>query len=183
MFLIKFLVRSLSFFAALLIAVAAGLVWLPTGPLLQMAVEQFGEEMVPQVRVGSIDGSVWQGYSVRDLAVVSGDKTFLTLSHAAVSPDWELTLKGAPWLKTVELQGFSSDVAHIQTLSDHFGGVEKEEEEVESLHLTFQPLKVSIRDVHLTAPQGVFDLASLLLEKDGRLSLRARVEEARSRVR
>ena len=180
LFLIKFLVRSLSFFAALLIVVAAGLVWLPTGPLLQMAVEQFGEEMVPQVRVGSIDGSVWQGYSVRDLAVVSGDKTFLTLSHAAVSPDWELTLKGAPWLKTVELQGFSSDVAHIQTLSDHFGGVEKEEEEVESLHLTFQPLKVSIRDVHLTAPQGVFDLASLLLEKDGRLSLRARVEEARS---
>ena len=182
LFLIKFLVRSVSFLAALLIAAAAGLIWLPTGSLLQMAVEQFGGSMVPQVRVGSIDGSLWQGYSVRDLAVISGDETFLTLEHAAVSPDWELTLKGTPWLKAIELQGFSSDIAHIQALSDHFGGVEKEEEEVESLHLTVQPLKASIRDIRLTSPQGVFDLNSLLLEKDGRLTLRAGLKEARSGV-
>ncbi|MCR4817583.1 MAG: hypothetical protein K5841_01340 [Fretibacterium sp.] len=180
MFLIKFLVKSLSFFAALLIAAAAGLVWFPTGSLLMLAVDYFGENMVPQVRVGGIDGSLWQGYSIRDVTVVSGDKTFLTLSYAAVSPDWPLTLAGSPWLKTVNVQGFSSDVTNLQTLAEHFGDEEEEPENPSSFQITPQPMSVSVRDIHLTAPQGALDLDSLFLEEDGRLALRARVEDAQS---
>ncbi|MCR5346227.1 MAG: hypothetical protein K6E38_00445 [Fretibacterium sp.] len=179
-FLIKFLVRSLSFLAALTVAAAAGLVWLPTGSLLQLAVGHFGGEMIPRVSVGTIDGSVWGGYVLRDLSLVSGDVTFLTLDRAAVSPDWDLLMEGSPWLKAVEVEGFSADVARLQTLAEHFGSKEEEEKEPSSFQITPHPLQISVRDIHLTAPQGVFDLFSLYLEKDGRLTLRARVEDARS---
>ncbi|MBR1672155.1 MAG: hypothetical protein IJ702_04450 [Fretibacterium sp.] len=177
---VRSLIKFLLVLALLLLAAGAGLFWLPTGSLLLPIARYFGEGMVPEVRIGGIDGSLRQGYAVTGVEILSGDETYLTLSRAAVSPDWDLILAGSPWLKAVEVEGFSSDVAHLQALAEHFSGGEKEKEQEapSSLSLAIRPLRVSVRDIHLASPEAELDLASLLLSEDGRLALRAQVRGA-----
>ncbi|MBQ9565585.1 MAG: hypothetical protein IJU98_08365 [Synergistaceae bacterium] len=175
--MVRFFIKGISFLAALLLAVIPALFWLPTGSWLVLpATQYFGEKMSPQIKVERVEGSLWEGYSVAGLEIVSGDETYLSLARAAASPDWGLILAGNPWLKSLEVEGLSSDIGHLQSLAEHFGG-EKEEESSSSLSIRPMPLNLSIRDVNLASPQANLRLSSLLLDEGGYLSLQARAND------
>ena len=160
----------------LLAAAAAGLFWFPTGSWLVLPLARhFGDRMVPSLRIERVEGSLRQGYSVSGAALVSGDDgVYLSLDRLCVSPDWGLILSGTPWLKSLELEGASSDAARLQSLAEHFGGGEGGPA---GASLQIRPMRVLVRDVTLSSPQGVLKLDSLTLGDDGHLSLRSRFDD------
>ena len=115
--LIKFL-KGLSALFLLAAATAAALFWLPTGSWLVLPLARWiGSAMTPALRLEGVEGSLCLGYEVRGLALVSGDATYLTLDRAAVSLDWGLTLRGTPWVRSLEVQGLSADAEGLQAVS------------------------------------------------------------------
>ena len=170
------LFKFLPVLVLLLTAALAALFRFPTGSwLILPAARWAGERMTPNLRLASVEGSLYQGYEVRGLELVSGDDTYLTLGRAAVSPDWGLILSGNPWVRSLELESFSSDVNHLQALAQHFASSEDKEEP--SSPLVVHPLRVSVRDVNLASPQAKLALDHLKLTPEGDLSLMAQADD------
>ena len=120
--MIKFL-KGLSALLLLAAATAAALFWLPTGSWLVLPLARWiGSAMTPALRLEGVEGTLYRGYEVRGLALVSGDATYLTLDRAAVSLDWGLTLRGTPWVRSLEVQGLSADAEGLQELAGRGAG-------------------------------------------------------------
>lgn len=165
--MIKFL-KGLSALLLLAAATAAALFWLPTGSWLVLPLARWiGSAMTPALRLEGVEGTLYRGYEVRGLALVSGDATYLTLDRAAVSLDWGLTLRGTPWVRSLEVQGLSADAEGLQELAGRWAGGG------EGGRAAVHPLRASLRDLHLTLPQGTLDLSELTLTEEGDLALAA----------
>ena len=167
--LTKFL-KGLLALLLLVAATAATLFWLPTGSWLVLPLARWiGGAMTPALRLEGVEGSLFQGYEVQGLVLASGDATYLTLDRAAVSLDWGLTLRGTPWVRSLEVQGLSADVERIQELAGRFAGG------AEGASPAVYPLRASLRDLHLILSQGTLDLSELTLTEEGDLALAARL--------
>ena len=153
----------------LLVLAAAGLFWLPTGSWLALPlVRHLGAGIVPALRLEGLEGSLYGGYTATGAALVSGDVPLLEFRRLFVRPDWSAVLSGSPWLEAVELEGLSSDVGGLQSLSDRFGGGGGA-----SGPAAFRPLRLLVRDAAVRTPRGLLRLASLDLSDAGVLALRA----------
>ncbi len=164
----KILYRTTQFLLVLT-AAAAGLVWLPTGSWLVLPLARhLGGSGVPSLRLEDVQGSLYGGYSLTGVEVVSGDAVLLSLHRLAVRPDWPSVLNGVPWLEFLEAEGLSGDLQSLQSLAERFGGGESSSEPLRLL-----PMRVSVRDATVASPQGPLHLASLELSEQGHLALRS----------
>ena len=157
----------------LLLLAAAGLVWLPTGRwLLLPIVRHIGSGLVPSLRVEGLEGSLYGGYTVTGVVLVSGDAALLELRSLSVRPNWNSILSGSLWPEALELEGLSTDVESLRSLADRFGGGAASSE---PLHVL--PVRISVRDVAVASPWGALSLTSLDLSEQGGLVLRSALGE------
>lgn len=159
------LINFLIIIAVLLIGAGAGLIWLPTdSSIVTPAVKYVGENMLLPLKldVDNINGSVWNGYSLNNLKIISGDEIYLTLDHAAVSPDWDLILSDTfakkpvslSWIKLFELEGLSADAPGLMKIAEHFSGGEDKDDN-SNFNIEIQPIKISVKDVNINNIQAV----------------------------
>lgn len=171
--LLRHMMQLLLLSLPLLFLAAAGLVWLPTGRwLLLPIVRHIGSGLVPSLRVEGLEGSLYGGYTVTGVALISGDAALLELRSLSVRPNWDSILSGIPWPEALELEGLSTDVESLRSLADRFGGGAASSEPLQVL-----PVRVSVRDVAVASPWGALNLTSLDLSERGELVLRSALGE------
>ena len=184
------LIKYVIYLCIILIAVSAALFWFDTGswlmlPLVQRAGNFFLSPMT--LEIDSLDGSVREGYKLEGLKLKSGDQELLTLSQASVSPDWNLILSGMdgiPFVKSLYIHGFSSDLDNVMVLTDFFAVSEDEddapdeeddEEDEASSPIHINPFILSVRDVNFGTPYADLSLDAMTLSTDGNFVLNAEI--------
>ena len=178
------LIKYFIYLCVILIAVGAALFWFDTGswlvlPLARRAGNFFLDPL--KLEIENINGSVRNGFAVEGIKLISGDEDLFALDHAAVSPDWDLALKGmdgAPFIKYLDVRGVSSDLDKVTALANHFAAHEKaetEEDEKETLNLTLNPFDLSIEDVNFGTPYADLELSALTFDKAGNFFLDSKI--------
>lgn len=174
----------------MLIALSAALFWFDTGswlvlPLAQRAGNFFLAPMT--LNIDNIDGSVREGYKISGLTLSSGDKDLFTLDYASVSPDWNLVLagmNGLPFIKSLNVQGVSSDLDNVMAVVNHFADsddienddddiTESDDEEEELLHIN--PFSLSVRDVNFGTPYANLSLDAITLSPEGNFAMNSEI--------
>ena len=179
------LIKYVIYLLVVIIAVSAALFWFDTGswlvlPLVQRAGNYFLAPMT--LKIDSIDGSVRNGYTLSGLRLSSGDNDLFTLGYASVSPDWDLVLSGMdglPFIKSLNLQGISSDLDKVMAIVNHFATSDDEEEDndasddsdSDSSPLHLNPFSLSVRDVNFGSPYAALSLDAITLSPDGNFAL------------
>ena len=172
MYLFKWLIKLINFLiiaAVLLAGAAAGLFWLPTSetvikPALNYVNENYLQPL--KVDVKEIDGTLYQGYSLKDLKIFSGDELYISLDYAALSPDWEALLSKKPLMKLVklfELDGLSADANNLLNIANYFTSSEDDSSE-SNLNLAdiLAPIDVNIKNININNILAVIDEADKL---------------------
>ncbi|MBQ7561201.1 MAG: hypothetical protein IJS99_05150 [Synergistaceae bacterium] len=177
------LIKYFVYLCIILIAAGAALFWFDTGswlilPLAERAGNFFLDPL--KIEIANIDGSMHEGYSLRDLKLISGDEDLFTLKYASVSPDWDLVfdgMEGVPFIKSLNIRGISSDMNKLIALSNHFAANpdtrEKNinENDSESFALQINPVNVMIQDINISSPYSNLALNELSLNESGKLTL------------
>ena len=180
------LAKFILFIGVILCAAGASLFWLPTGsqiiqPLTKWAVEYF----FPPLKLNAdITGSIHDGYQIKNLKIISNDTELLKLDNFRVSPDWDLVLNGLdglPFIKSLEIDGVSSDLDKINALvnffvpesSDTSPKNEDDEENSEPFNLKLNPFNLSASNIYFGTPQIDLDLQKFLISPDGNIILKS----------
>ena len=187
---VRFLGSLIKFFIYLcliLIAAGAALFWFDTGswlvkPLATRAGNFFLHPL--KLEIENINGSVHDGYAIEKLKLISGDEDFFTLDYASVSPDWDLILKsltdnkildGVPFIKTLKVDGISSDLEKVTALVNHFSTDEDKKEKSEPVKFTLNPFNLEIKNVNFETPYANLDIDALTLDEAGKLFLDSKI--------
>ncbi len=177
------LIKYFVYLCIILIAAGAALFWFDTGswlilPLAERAGNFFLDPL--KIEIANIDGSMHEGYSLRDLKLISGDEDLFTLNFASISPDWDLIfdgMEGLPFIKSLQIRGISSDMNKLIALSNHFASdsdSDKQEninDDSESLNFKINPVNIMIQDINISSPYSNLALNELSLNESGNLKL------------
>ena len=184
-FIVRFIASLVKYFVyitVITIAAGAALFWFDTGswlvrPLAEHAGNFFLSPM--KIEIQNVNGSLRNGYSVDGLRLFSGDKDLITLNHFSVSPDWDLVLagmNGLPFIKSLNIQGVSSDLDSVMTLASHFAtSADKPAETAEPFNLRLNPANISVKDIFFGSPFANLRLDALTLNEAGRFVLDAKI--------
>lgn len=184
-FIVRFigsLIKYLIYISVITIAAGVALFWFDTGswlvrPLAERAGNFFLAPMKLQIQ--DVNGSLRNGYTLDGLRLFSGDKDLLTLNHFSVSPDWDLVLagmNGLPFVKSLNVQGVSTDLDRVMTLASHFAASEdKPAEPSEPFDLRLNPANISVKDIFFGSPYANLRLDSLTLNEAGKFVLDAKL--------
>ena len=178
------LIKYFVYLCIILIAAGAALFWFDTGswlilPLAERAGNFFLLDPL-KIEIANIDGSMHEGYSLRDLKLISGDEDLFTLNFASISPDWDLIfdgMEGLPFIKSLQIRGISSDMNKLIALSNHFASdsdSDKQEninDDSESLNFKINPVNIMIQDINISSPYSNLALNELSLNESGNLKL------------
>ncbi|MBQ6910495.1 MAG: hypothetical protein IJQ29_10295, partial [Synergistaceae bacterium] len=191
MSLFKWLIKLINFLiiaAVLLAGAAASLFWLPTGetvikPALNYVNENYLQPL--KVDVKEIDGTLYQGYSLKDLKIFSGDELYISLDYAALSPDWEALLSKKPLMKLVklfELDGLSADANNLLNIANYFT-ISEDDGQESSLNPAdiLAPININVNRVNINNILAVineadkldFSLNNLSLNESGDIALKS----------
>ena len=176
------LIKYFIYISVILIAAGAALFWFDTGswlvhPVAERAADFFLHPM--KLNIESVNGSVRNGFTVDGLRLTSGDEQLAVMNHFSVSPDWDLVLSGMnglPFIKSLNIQGVSTDLDKVMTIAGRFASTEdKPETEPSSFDLTLNPSNISIRDVWFGSPYANLELDALTLNEAGKFLLDAKI--------
>ena len=176
------LIKYFIYLSLVLIAAGAALFWFDTGswlvhPIAERAANFFLHPM--KLEIENLDGSIRNGYSVDGLRLISGDDDFLTLNHFSVSPDWDLVLSGMdglPFIKSLNLQGLSSDLDKVMKIAALFPPSEESQDSSPSdFELRLNPSNISIKDIWFGTPYANLKLDALTLNEAGKFILDAKL--------
>ncbi|MBQ3377538.1 MAG: hypothetical protein IJG62_04625, partial [Synergistaceae bacterium] len=191
MSLFKWLIKLINFLiiaAVLLTGAAASLFWLPTGrTVIKPALNYVNENYLQPLKVDikEIDGTLYQGYSLKDLKIFSGDELYISLDYAALSPDWEALLSKKPLMKLVklfELDGLSADANNLLNIANYFTSSEDDSSE-SNLNPAdiLAPININVNRVNINNILAVineadkldFSLNNLSLNESGDVNLKS----------
>ena len=176
------LIKYFIYISVILIAAGAALFWFDTGswlvhPVAERAADFFLHPM--KLNIESVNGSVRNGFTVDGLRLTSGDEQLAVMNHFSVSPDWDLVLSGMnglPFIKSLNIQGVSTDLDKVMTIAGRFASTEDNPEtEPSSFDLTLNPSNISIRDVWFGSPYANLELDALTLNEAGKFLLDAKI--------
>ena len=169
------LIKYFIYLSVILIAASAALFWFDTGSwLVRPLAERAGSFFLHPMRleIQSVNGSVRNGYSINGLKLVSGDEDLFVLNHFDASPDWDLILSGMnglPFIKSLNINGVSSDLDKVMKIAAHFSSSEEQTESPSSdFDLRLNPSNISITDVHFGTPYANLELDALTLNEAGK---------------
>lgn len=174
------LIKYLIYISLILIATGAALFWFDTGswlvkPLAERAAGFFLHPM--RLEIATLEGSLRNGYTLGGLRLISGDKDMLTLSHASISPDWDLVLAGSdglPYVKSLTVKGLSSDLERVNEITSLFASSnDKTPSENTPINLKINPANVAIEDIYFGTPYADLLLDALKLNEAGKFTLNA----------
>ena len=184
-FIVRFigsLIKYLIYISVITIAAGVALFWFDTGSwLLRPLAERAGNFFLAPMKleISDASGSLKDGYSISGLRLFSGDKDLLTLNHFSVIPDWDLVLAGMdglPFIRSLNVQGVSTDLDSVMTLASHFAtSEEKPAEPSEPFDLRLNPANISVKDIFFGSPFANLKLDALTLNEAGRFVLDAKV--------
>ena len=101
-----------------------------------------------------------------------------------MSPDWDLILKsltdnkildGVPFIKTLKVDGVSSDLEKVTALVNHFSTDEDKKEKSEPVKFTLNPFNLEIKNVNFETPYANLDIDALTLDEAGKLFLDSKI--------
>ncbi|MDR2527589.1 MAG: hypothetical protein LBD04_01040 [Synergistaceae bacterium] len=171
------LLRVSAVIVALFLLLFAWLIWGPVGLLLTPLARQYGESFVPGLRLAGAEGSLYSGFVLNGIALVSGDAVLLSADRVALRPAWGRILRGELWLSTLEVQGVRTSAEDISTLIARFGGKDKPRAPIKPIHVDFSrvtldaPLcSITLSEGSLTPEGGLAlsgDLSGLPLRAEG----------------
>ena len=174
------LIKYLIYISLILIAAGAALFWFDTGSWLvkPIAERAAGFFLHPtRLEISTLEGSLRNGYTLDGLRLISGDKDILTLSHASISPDWDLILAGSdglPYVKSLTVKGLSSDLESVNEIASLFASSNDETPSDNApINLKINPANVAIEDVFFGTPYADLLLDALTLDDAGNFTLNA----------
>ncbi|MDR1649187.1 MAG: AsmA-like C-terminal region-containing protein [Synergistaceae bacterium] len=165
----KVLLRVCAGIALSFLLLLVGLAFGPIGVVLEPLVWSYGDTVVPSLRIGKVDGSLYSGLALNDVALVSGDRTLLAASRLGLRLSWEELAHGNPWLSELELHGVRADTEDLSALAARYAGGE----EKSGPAIAVKPIHISIRDLELHAPRFSFSVEEGFLNQDGLLGISA----------
>ena len=149
------LLRVCAVIVALFLLPFAWLIWGPVGSmLLTPLAHQYGESFVPGLRLGGAEGSLYSGFVLNGIALVSGDAVLLSADRVAIRPAWDRILRGELWLSALEVQGVWTSTEDISALIARFGGEDKPRAPVKPVHVDFSRITLATPLCSITLDEG-----------------------------
>ena len=180
---ISSLIKYFVYICVITVAAGAALFWFDTGSwLVKPLAEKAGSFFLhpAEIQLDGVEGSLRNGYTLEGLRVISGDKTLAVITHASVSPDWDLILSGLdgiPFIKSLNVHGVSTDLDNVMKIASLFpaSSEDKPQPVTSPFQLNLNPSNISVSDVHFGTPYANLELAALTLNEAGKFLLDAEI--------
>ncbi|GHV44053.1 hypothetical protein FACS1894204_00460 [Synergistales bacterium] len=172
-FAIKILSRVCAIISIVFILFALCAVFIPLGVVVEPLVRRFGDDIIPGLRVGGVEGSLYSGIALSGVELVSGDESLLEADRLYIHPAWGELLGGNLWLSDLELVGVKADFEKLSLLASRYGKSDSDNPS----SVTLRPIHARLRDITVKTPLFSVSVAEGLLDKSGAVHLTADLDD------